>query len=134
MEIIVIVRSSSRIKSNGAQPFHLTLRMLALQSKRTTRKFPGTMLVVVELVVMTKQLKPTIVGMLVWWSNKHSQECYSSGLSGPLRLRVQSLSRKRLRTAAAIAFLCRVWLRGGFRQYSTSIARLSFLGGLEQGS
>ena len=57
--------------------------MLALQSKRTTRSFPGTMLFVVQCVIIAKQLKPTVVGILVWWSTKHSQECYPDGAWWP---------------------------------------------------
>ena len=52
-------------------------------------------------------------------------------LSGPLRLRVQSRSRTRLRIAASIAFLFRACFKGGFRYYSATIARLSPLSGLE---
>ena len=46
-------------------------------------------------------------------------------LSGPLRLRVQSQSRTRLRIAASIAFLFRVCFKRGLRDYRTTIARLS---------
>ena len=46
---------------------------------------------------------------------------------GPLWLGVQSLSRKRLRIAAAITFFCRVWFKRGFRHCSNILARLSFI-------
>ena len=52
-------------------------------------------------------------------------------LSGPLRLRVQSRSRTRLRIAASIAFLFHAYFKGAFRHYSTTIARLSPPSGLE---
>ena len=44
-------------------------------------------------------------------------------------LGVQSQSRTRLRIVTSIAF----FFLTGFRHYSTTIARLNFLGGLEQG-
>ena len=41
MEIIFIVSSSSsRIKSNGVQPLHLTLEMLALHGKKNYKRIP----------------------------------------------------------------------------------------------
>ena len=69
-------------------------------------------------------------------SNKHwSHGNFRLGkLSGPLQLRVQSLLRTRVRIAASIVFLFRAYLKKGFGHSCTTIARLSFLGGLEQGS
>ena len=54
-------------------------------------------------------------------------------LSGPLRLRVQSWSRTRLRIAGLYrVFVSRLFYKG-LRHYRATIARLSFLSGLEQG-
>ena len=53
-------------------------------------------------------------------------------LSGPLRLRVQSQSRTQLRIVASVALLFRACFKEVL-DTSTTIARLSFLGGLEQG-
>ena len=54
-------------------------------------------------------------------------------ISGPLLFRVPSRSRTWLRIVASISFSFRPCFKEGFRHYSTTIAWLSFLGGLEWG-
>ena len=63
----------------------------------------------------------------IWWNNR----CHL--LSGPLWLRVQSRSRTRLRIAISISRFGFALVLKGFKHYSTTIARLSLLSGLEQG-
>ena len=56
-----------------------------------------------------------------------------SALSDPVRLRVQSRPGMQLRIATYVAFLFRTCFERGFRHYSTTVAWLSPLSGLERG-
>ena len=78
-------------------------------------------------------LEEAYVLFLPLWESARLAAKRVAHLSGPLRLRVQSRSRPRLRIAASIAFLFRACFTGVFRHYSATIARLSPLSGLEQG-
>ena len=80
--------------------------------------------------VLGKRFNWTLVRTVFWRWFLFLPSCPQNCAWYPLQIRVQWRSRPRLRIVGSIAFLFRACFKRGFTHYSTTVARLSFLGDL----